>query len=216
MTTTRTQGDALDRLQYEDRALRQLLKAFSKRELDPRLHGKVVAMLVEHLAIREGAREYVAESLAAIPELDDLGRQWQDGTVERRRRLARLEEMTRGLEAVNINQGQDVDAAIAEMTPTLLEEIDEEERQLVPSVVERLGPTRRAEVLPSTSYVLHHAPSHPGAHRLRWYERLGPLVRLHALYDYLRGLPAGAAKPSAQVAVPGQGEVPDPPAPPRR
>lgn len=102
-----------------------------------------------------------------------------------------------------------MDRLIDEFGPSLVAELEREAAELVPVVKERLG-DRRGPVLPSARFVLHHAPAHPGVHERRWYERFGPLVRLHALYDLLRGFPAGAARPSAEVAIPAEGEVPSP------
>lgn len=106
MPVDRTQGDALDRLEYENKAVRELLRAFADDDLDRSKHGEVIKLFTEHLAIREAAREYVVESIGAVPELRDVSERWKDGTSERRRRLARLEESTRGVEAINVTRAR--------------------------------------------------------------------------------------------------------------
>lgn len=193
-------GDALDQLEYEDMALRELLSALDDPDLDRRQHGIAAKLLVEHLAVRESARELVADGLAKLPELSWAEQDLRAGTERRRERLVRLDEMARGVEPVNINQSQDFDGTVAEMRGQLLEEIDTELDKVVPAVRHAAGPRRR-KLFPSARYVRSHSPTHPGVHGRRWYDRIGPLVRLHALYDALRGFPTGGSRPSAEVDI---------------
>ena len=191
-------GDAIDLLDYEDRALAELLTAFCDDALDRSQHGEVVKLLVEHLAVRQAARQEVADAVAAVPALADVEHRLRAGTADRRTELRELDELTRGVEPINVNQGQDADAVVARVRPRLEQEIREDLEELVPALRRRLTDRQRRR-LPSARYVRHHAPTHPGPHGRRWYDRIGPLVRLHAIYDYLRGFPSGGSKPSAEV-----------------
>jgi hypothetical protein len=123
------------------------------------------------------------------------------GVAQRRSHLRRLDELARGVEAINVNQGQSFDAAVAEIRPALTDDIREDVEELVPLLHDRLDERTRHKLFPSARFVRAHAPTHPGAHGRRWYERISPLVRLHAAYDFLRGFPKGGSKPSAEVAV---------------
>jgi len=198
----RPRGDALDRLEYEDRALLALVRAFGDDSLDRRDHDEVVGLLVEHLAVREAARELVAESLVKVDEVRVQAERLAAGTVEGRADLVRVEELARGVQATNLDQGQDVDAAVAEILPGLRHHIGADLGEIVPEIRRRLSAEERAKVLPTARYVVRHAPTHPGAHARRWYERIGPIVPVHALYDFLRGFPRRGAKPSAEVEIP--------------
>ena len=191
-------GDAIDLLDYEDRAVTELLGAFSDDTLDRVQHGEVVKLLVEHLAVRQVAREELADAVAGVPALAALERRMRDGVAERRTELRRLDELTRGVQPINVNQGQDTDAAVAQARPRLEEEIRFDLEELVPSLRRQLTDRQRAH-LPSARYIRRHAPTHPGPHGRRWYDRIGPLLRLHAVYDYLRGFPTGGVKLSDEV-----------------
>jgi hypothetical protein len=166
-----------------------------------------VKLFVERLAVREAARELIADALAPVPELSHLSTRILEGTPADRQALDHLDDLTRGIAPTNINQGQDVDAFISDIAPHLLAEIEEDFTNVIPSVERILAPKRRKKLLPSASYVLRHCPLHPGAHPRRWYERIGVLVWAHAVYDYLRSLPVGGIKPRKTVPVPGEGEV---------
>lgn len=200
MTGPPLHGDALDQLEYEDQALQKLLAAMADTSLDRREHGVTGKLLVEHLAVREAAREMVADGLRRVPELEWASDRLRSGTERRRERLVALDDMARGVQPVNLNQAQDFDGAVAEIRDDLLEEIRVELDQVVP-VVRRTAGARRRKLFPSAKYVRRHSPTHPGVHRRRWYERFGPLVRLHAVYDALRGFPTGGSLPSAEVDV---------------
>ncbi|MDE3087643.1 MAG: hypothetical protein KGJ77_12895 [Acidobacteriota bacterium] len=198
MTDPIADGDAIDLLEYEGRAVSEILAAFSDDSLDRSQHGEVVKLLVEHLAVRQVAREELADALSGVPALADLERRLRDEVPERRAELRRLDELTRGVEPINVNQGQGTDAVVARVRPRLEEEIDFDLDELVPALRRRLTDRQRAR-LPSARYIRRHAPTHPGAHGRRWYDRIGPLLRLHAVYDHLRGFPTGGVKPSAEV-----------------
>ena len=188
-------GDALDQLLYKDRALLTILDRFEHPHADVLVHGGAGKLLVEHMAVRESAKESVASVAECLPgarrEADGLR-----GEEERRRDLLRqLDELARGLRPVNLNQGQDFDGPARRAGALLRAEIDRELRSLIPQLHERLGPARGD--LPSARSVRRHAPTQPGSRRS--YRRAGLLVRLHALYDFLRGFPTGGARPSGEV-----------------
>jgi hypothetical protein len=202
--TRRPKPDAIDQLQYEDMVLRRLLGAMGDEKRDRPTHGRIVKLFVERLAVRQAARELAGEALASVPKLSDVGARLQACTVEDRGALDHLDEMTRGIAPPNINQAQDVDRAVSNAAPHLLEEIDEDQLELIPAVRERMDARLRRKVLPSASYILNHCPLHPGAHQRRWNDHIGPLVWIHAVYDYLRSLPVGGIKPRSRVAIPGE------------
>ena len=192
--------DALDQLEYEDNALRELLAVMADPSLDRMQHGMAGKLFVEHLAVRESAREAVADGLEKVPALAPLAGEIRSSTTRRREELRHLDEMARGVQPVNLNQSQDFDAAVERVREPLLEEITAELDHVVPAV-QRLPAHRRRRVMRSARYIRRHSPTHPGAHGRRWYDRVGPLARLHALYDALRGFPTGGSVPSAEVDI---------------
>jgi hypothetical protein len=143
-----------------------------------------------------------------VPELSDVAARLDARLEEHRLVLDRLDDMTRQLAPTNVNQGQNVDAAIEEVMAPLLAEIDDELTNLIPEVRDRLDAKQRRKVLPSAGYVLRHCPLHPGPHPRRWYDRVGLFVWVHAVYDYLRSLPIGGIKPRVTITIPGEGVLP--------
>jgi hypothetical protein len=200
--------DAIDQLEYEDVVLPRLLRAMGDENRDRPTHGRVVKLFVERLAVRQAARELVGDALGRVPELSEIGARLQASVPAERGALDHLDEMTRGIAPSNVNQSQDVDSAVSEAAPSLLGEIQEDLSELIPSVHQCMDTNLRRKVLPSASYVLRHCPLHPGAHERKWSDHVGPLVWLHAVYDYLRSVPVGGIKPKAQVTIPGEGPVP--------
>lgn len=207
MRTLKGKRDALDQLLFEDKILVRLLGALHDEGQNRRRHGRTIKVFVERMAVRQAARELVVEAVASIPELSGLSTRLHDQVPEARQRLDRLDELTRGVASTNLNQAQDVDAAIAAMEPLIRADMSTDLRELIPAVSARFSPEERRKVLPSAGYVLRHCPLHPGAHPRRWYEHIGPIVWVHAVYDYLRNLPVGGVKPTASVLIPGEGAV---------
>ena len=115
----RTRGDALDRLEYEDNVLHRLMGSIRDEVRDRRVHGEVVKLFVERMAVRQAAREMVADGLRRRPDLAATRKELEDSSVEGRRRLGLLDEMTRGVQPTNVNHAQDVDGTVAEMAPAL-------------------------------------------------------------------------------------------------
>jgi len=199
-------ANVADQLEYEDRALLELFSALEDPDLDRVEHGRVVKLFVERLAIRESAVEIIADRLARLPDVAGVASGLRVRTPERRRMLDRLEELTRGVAPPNIDQAQDVDGAIEQIKSALLADIEMDRREVLPAARRLLAHGGR-RALPSSSYVLHHSPLHPGAHPVRWYEHVSPVVWIHAVYDYLRNLPVAGVKPRARVTIPRRGEV---------
>ena len=198
-------GDALDQLEYEDRALLEILDEFDDRRLDRLDHGLAGKLLIEHLAVREAAREAVADGLRGARGLEPMADRLEAGTETRRQRLATLDEMARGIQPVNLNQGQDFDAHVGQLEPGLREEIRADLEETLPDLHHQLSEVARRAVLPRARAVRRHSPTHPSPEGRRRYERFGPLVRLHAVYDWLRGFPTGGSQPSSEVDIPKPG-----------
>ena len=200
-------GTALDQLEYEDRALLEIMDGF-ERASERLEHGMAGKLFVEHLAVREAAREAVAEALRERPGVDDVVARLEDGVPERRRELARLDELARGVQPINLNQGQDFDAVARPVIGTLRAEIDAELKTVLPSVRAVVPGRELDRLLPTARWTRRHAPTHPNPHGRQRHERFKPVVRLHALYDWLRGFPTGGMRPSREIDLPEQDNRP--------
>jgi hypothetical protein len=194
-------GDALDQLEFEDRTLLKVLDDFDDAA-DRLEHGMAGKLFVEHLAVREAAREAAARALLDEPAVSDLAQRLEDGIVERRQALTKLEELARGVQPIILNQGQDFDAVVERVGRSLRSEIRRDLEELLPELGARMSAKLRQSALPSSRRVRQHAPTHPNPAGRQWYERFGPVVWVHALYDWIRGFPTGGPKPSSQVDIP--------------
>jgi hypothetical protein len=191
---------ALDQLEYEDLAIAHILDEFDTQR-DRLRHGMLGRLFVDHLAVRQAARETVAAALARLPTASDLGERLVIGMHERRRELASLDELTRGVQPMNLNQGQDFDGAMAPIAQAVRDEIETDVHDVIPAVRTRVPADQLHDVLPSARHVRRHAPSHPHASGRRLHERFAPLVRLHALYDRLRDMPRITQRPREEAEI---------------
>jgi hypothetical protein len=196
---------ALDLLEYEDRALLEIVDEFESNN-DRLEHGIAGKLLTEHLAVREAARERVAEALEGLSGVTDIVDRLEEGLPARRQALGQLDELARGVRPMNLNQGQDFDSPARAIARSLQADIDVDLDQLIPALRRRIGPGNLEDILPTAGYVRHHAPTHPHPEGRRRYERFAFLVKLHALYDWVRGFPTGGAKPHREVDIPVRGE----------
>lgn len=210
---------ALDELERVDRSILDRLDEFSEtrpevassedtyerrsRIVERRaLHGTAGKNIVEQLAVREAAVRIIADALDTVPATAELADRLRQGDHERRERLARIEEMARGVGAMNLDRGQDFDRAVEAMAEHLRTRVPLELSEIIPAIRDRLGELDDGEaVLPDAHVVTTHAPIRlPGEPR-SW-ERIRPLLRLKMIYDHLRGFPAGGTVPLADVEQP--------------
>ncbi len=200
-------GNAVDQLEYEDRALLEILGQFQEAH-DRLQHGMAGKLFVEHLAVREAARESVAECLRGHDRLSDLADRLEHGLPERREQLARLDELARGVQPINLNQGQNFDAIAEPVAAQLRSEIGTDLSEVLPAIRARASRGELDDLLPSARWTRRHAPTHPNPEGRQRHEGFKPWVRLHALYDWVRGFPTGGTRPSREVELPAQDNQP--------
>ncbi|MBO0727793.1 MAG: hypothetical protein J2P57_00955 [Acidimicrobiaceae bacterium] len=191
--------DALELWELQDRMLGDL---FEKWEQDTdslieadSVHvrwerGSAVKLLLQHLAVREAAMQAIETGLERRGH-DDLARRVDRAGVERRTEIARLDELVRGKVGMNTNIPE-VDEVVLALAEIFKREA-RDDPALVAAVDNRLGREGRDD-LPSARYVRIHSPTYPSP-TPRWYDRIGPVKALRALYDHLRGSPAGVRAP---------------------
>lgn len=198
-------ADALELLAEQDRALADLFAKWRAQTDELRQgdsvetrweRGSAVKLILQHLAVREETKQTLAEALDAAGHADLAARVDGDGTG-RRMAIARLEEEIRGKLGINTNEPA-ADRAVAELGERLDRELPAEQGGLLDEVAAALGPEGRQE-LPSPRWLMAHSPTHPNPEP-RWYDRIGPLKALRALYDHLRGEPSGARAPGLEGA----------------
>jgi hypothetical protein len=114
-----TSGSALDLLEREDLELRRLfslLRQHRGTSVEDRAdYGQAAKDVIRHIATREAALVEVAASLAGRPGLERVSAQMQDSFGTRRRHIDRVEKMSRGVQGINLNVGQDFDSEMQEL-----------------------------------------------------------------------------------------------------
>lgn len=197
--------DALDSVSVQDRAVATLLEGWTRAtdQLRQDDHADVrwqrgtdVKMLLEHLAVREEAIGQVVRRLERLGSSERAAELDGDGT-HRRELIAGLDEQVRGVLPWGTNNPQ-VDTVLEELGPVLDAE-QETHRRLLPTLGQELGPPGERG-LPSARYVRAHAVTHVNP-TPAWYDKIGPLRAVRALYDHLRGHPGAGLAPSVGDAL---------------
>jgi hypothetical protein len=98
---SKARPDAVDQLEHEDRLVTTLFEEFAATLGDKWKHGSAGELLVQHLAVREAAKQLIAETLSTHDGLEELSRDLVGEAEERRRHLDRLDEMARGVQPTN-------------------------------------------------------------------------------------------------------------------
>jgi hypothetical protein len=97
--------------------------------------------------------------------------------------------MSRGVQGINLNAGQDFDGTVQDLVDIVRADIDTDLADLVPAVADWLSRTRSEGQLESADYVVKHAPTSLSPKGPRWYERAPVVSRLITIYDHLRDFP---------------------------
>lgn len=199
---------ALALLEHEDRALLAILDRFESQD-DVLAHGLAGQLLVEHLTLREAAREQVAVALREEPAVADLAGALEADARQRRAELVRLDEMARGVNPADLTNGQPFDETVAEVAGPLRRQIRTELDEVIPQVHGRVPEELLDRLLPSARTVTSHALAHPDVREPKRLHRLSPLRRLRAMYQWTRRLPSGGGDlepPWLEEALRDQGE----------
>lgn len=204
--------DALSLLRVQNHILTDLLAAWKEHTAalaggdDVSLRwerGSVNKLILQHLAVRESAKEAIAGRLRKVGR-DDLAARLEGDGIGRRQAIDRLDELLRGVLGMNTNTPE-VDVAVDRVGRIFRQEAVVEDRELIPAAQDALDAA--GEKLPSALHIRLRSPTHPSPEP-RWYDRIGPLKAVRALYDHLRGNPSGAIPPGldeAREQLPGPG-----------
>jgi hypothetical protein len=188
---TKRSDDALDLLEREDVELRRLFAAIEESRADTvggRAHyGDLAKDVIQHLATREAALVEVARKVEDVGELGGVAASLDADSSSRRELLDRLEKMSRGVQGINLNTGQDFDGVLQRAIDTVGTEI-ERDLGAIPAVRGWLSKSEE-DPLRSADYVVRHAPTSLSPQGPRWYERAPVISRLLTVYDRLRDFP---------------------------
>ena len=153
--------------------------------------GSAAKLLLQHLAVREAAKQAIASRLDETGH-GDLAARIEGNGPARRQAIDRLEELERGRMAITLNSIE-LGEAVANVAGFFASEAPAENEELIPAAEQALGePGKRG--LPTARSVRMQSVTHPNPSPV-WYERIAPLKAVMALYQHLRGSPTGGTSP---------------------
>ena len=116
-----------------------------------------------------------------------FGQRMVEGAVERRKQFDIVGDMSRNIQGMYLNQGQDFDVQMQPLIEEVEIEIKWEMEEGLPTI------RRAARVTPlgfkRARVVLRHAPTRLSPTGSRWYERAPVVSRLLTIFDHLRDHP---------------------------
>ncbi len=184
---------SLDLLEGEDRRILALVKELNGargQDVEERAdYGNHAKLLVRHFATREAALMDVVDGLRTAPALSGMQHRMQAGIVERRHRMDVVERMSRGVQGLYLNTGQDFDRALTSLVELVLPDVAWELDEGVPTIRQRLSGATLADAFHSAQYVIHHAPTHLSSSGVTWWERSPVVARLITVFHHLRDYP---------------------------
>jgi hypothetical protein len=188
--------DALGLLEREDIELRRLFGAIEDARADTvrgrALYGDLAKDIIQHLATREAALVEVARTVGEVPDLQGPSANLDADPATRRQLLDRLEKMSRGVQGINLNTGQDFDGVLQQLIDVVTPDIERDLSETVPAVRSWLSKSGEEDPLKSADYVIRHAPTSLSPQGPRWYERAPVISRVLTIYDRLRDFPRAA------------------------
>ncbi len=205
-------GDsALDLLETEDMEVRDLfdqLQATRGPSVDDRAdHGILAKQLIRHVATREAALDDVARALSDT-DLRPLAERIASGMTERRQHIDRVEHMSRGIQGINLNAGQDFEGELQALIDVLRPEIAWELDEAIPMVRRHLDEGDDL-ALHGAHRVATHAPTSLSPTGPKWYERAPVVGWLLTVYTRLRDFPAaGNDVPRTPPAAADEAQIP--------
>ena len=189
---TKRSDDALDLLEREDVELCRLFAVIEEARADTvggrANYGDLAKDVIQHLATREAALVEVARKIENMGDLGGVAPSLYADPSTRRELLDRLEKMSRGVQGINLNTGQDFDGVLQRVIDTVEPEIERDLTDAIPAVRGWLSKSEE-DPLKGADYVVRHAPTSLSPQGPRWYERAPVISRLLTMYDRLRDFP---------------------------
>lgn len=189
----RAKGNALDVLQREDQLLKdlfQLVRAAQGSSVEARYdYGNAAKQIIRHLATRQASLMSVARAIFEFPSLRDTAARMIDRGTDRRILIDKVGDMSRSIQSVYLNQGQDFDTPLTSLIDAVNTEIDWELADAIPLIEDTLTAKERSSLFDSARYVERHAPTRLSISGPRWHERAPIVSRIVTIYDHLRDHP---------------------------
>jgi hypothetical protein len=188
----REHATSLDLLEDEDRKILGIVNQFEDQSgtqvVDRANNGNRAKLLVRHMAVREAALMDVVCGLRQAG-LSPLADTFTGDLARRRRHMDAVEKMSRSVQGIYLNTGQDFDPELSDLLDTVRPELVWDLHHGIPAARRELEPGRRSELFHPARHVTRHAPTNLSPAGPTWWERAPVVSRLVTIYHHLRDYP---------------------------
>jgi hypothetical protein len=194
--TLQSPKTSLDTLRHEDLLLKGLFQRIGESwgsSVDARYdYGNAAKQIIRHLATRQSSLMNVATATSDAPALRTTASRMVDGGTDRRALINKVGDMSRTIQGMYLNQGQDFDGPLTALIDAVNPEIEWELSDALPLIQRTLSAEDTAALFSSARYVERHAPTSLNPAGPRWYEHAPVISRLVTFFDFLRAHPGAA------------------------
>ena len=152
-------------------------------------YGNAAKQVIRHLATRQASLMNVGKAISELPALRSTAARMIDRGTSRRSLIDELGDMSRAIQSVYLNQGQDFDTPLTALIDAVSTEIDWELAEAIPLIDRTLSAKEKGSLFDSARYVERHAPTRLSVAGPRWWEHAPMFSRIVTLYDHLRDHP---------------------------
>jgi hypothetical protein len=187
---------SLDALERENLLLRGLFAQIGESRassVDGRYdYGNAAKQIIRHLAVRQSSLMNVGNAISKVPALRSTAARMIDRGTDRRSLIDQVGDMSRTIQGMYLNQGQDFDGPLTALINAVGPEIDWELSDALPLIRRSLSAKDAAKLFSSARYVERHAPTNLNTSGPRWHEHTPVISRLVTIYDHLKDHPRAA------------------------
>jgi hypothetical protein len=180
---------SLDVLQREDLTLQDLFERMTRTgesTVDTRYeYGNSAKQIIRHVAIRQASLMDIGTVTSRVPALQAIGIRMLERGNACRGLFVQVGDMSRGIQGIHLNQGQDFDGPLTTLVEAVSLEIDWELAEAIPLIRRSLPQHDGVPRLKSARYVERHAPTRVHPSGPRWFEYSPVASRIITVYDHL-------------------------------
>lgn len=189
--------NSLDVLDNEDHAIRQgiaLLKQHRGTSVEDRYeYGRLVKSLTRQIAVRQSSLMDVGFSIHEMPDLRLVSDRMLDRAIARREQIDKVGKMSRGVQGINLNTGQDFVGEFAPLLDEIGEEIEWELAEAIPLIRRSQATAPGRNPFRSARYVKRHARMKLSPSGRRWREYAPFISRFLTMLDRFQDHPRASA-----------------------
>ena len=191
--STPSRRTSLDSLRDENLLLQGLIRRIDENRgssVEARYnYGNAAKQIIRHVAIRQSSLMDVATAITEVPGLRSTARRMIDKGTDRRVLIDEVGGLSRNIQGLYLNQGQDFDGPLTALIHEMSPEMEWELADAIPLIRLTLSPKDAASRFSTARYVERHAPTSLNTSGPRWYEHAPVISRLVTFYDFLRDHP---------------------------